>query len=84
MNEKIYIYAHLFDFFSEFLFFLEILMFIYLLQDTSLASVQQVPVELQVTNLDQNIDAREMKRILFTIFRDHVMVGGSTELCLVG
>ncbi|XP_042864024.1 meiosis regulator and mRNA stability factor 1-like isoform X3 [Penaeus japonicus] len=42
--------------------------------DTSLASVQQVPVELQVTNLDQNIDAREMKRILFTIFRDHVMV----------
>ncbi|XP_069981416.1 meiosis regulator and mRNA stability factor 1 isoform X4 [Penaeus vannamei] len=42
--------------------------------DTSLATVQQVPVELQVTNLDQNIDAREMKRILFTIFRDHVMV----------
>lgn len=35
---------------------------------------QQMPVELQVANLDQNIDAREMKRILFTIFRDHVMV----------
>lgn len=42
--------------------------------ETSHSSVQQVPVELQITNLDQNIDAREMKRILFTIFRDHVMV----------
>ncbi|XP_045606696.1 meiosis regulator and mRNA stability factor 1 isoform X2 [Procambarus clarkii] len=42
--------------------------------ETSLGSASQVPVELQVTNLDQNIDAREMKRILFTIFRDHVMV----------
>ncbi|XP_069956762.1 meiosis regulator and mRNA stability factor 1 isoform X4 [Cherax quadricarinatus] len=42
--------------------------------DTSLGSTSQVPVELQVTNLDQNIDAREMKRILFTVFRDHVMV----------
>ena len=32
------------------------------------------PIELQVTNLDQNIDAREMKKILFGLFRDHVMV----------
>ncbi|CAL4066462.1 unnamed protein product, partial [Meganyctiphanes norvegica] len=43
-------------------------------QDGSVLGSQQIPVELQVTNLDQNIDAREMKRILFTIFRDHVMV----------
>ncbi|XP_068205935.1 meiosis regulator and mRNA stability factor 1 isoform X2 [Palaemon carinicauda] len=42
--------------------------------DNSHSSVPQIPVELQITNLDQNIDAREMKRILFTIFRDHVMV----------
>ncbi|XP_064094347.1 meiosis regulator and mRNA stability factor 1-like [Macrobrachium nipponense] len=42
--------------------------------DNSHSNVPQVPVELQITNLDQNIDAREMKRILFTIFRDHVMV----------
>ncbi|XP_071550871.1 meiosis regulator and mRNA stability factor 1 isoform X2 [Panulirus ornatus] len=42
--------------------------------DITLGSASQVPVELQVTNLDQNIDARDMKRILFTIFRDHVMV----------
>ncbi|XP_042240421.1 meiosis regulator and mRNA stability factor 1-like isoform X2 [Homarus americanus] len=42
--------------------------------ETSLGSTPQIPVELQVTNLDQNIDAREMKRILFTVFRDHVMV----------
>lgn len=55
---------------------MEILIYSFSFQDTSLASVQQVPVELQVTNLDQNIDAREMKRILFTIFRDHVMVSG--------
>lgn len=39
-----------------------------------MANTQQVPVELQVANLDQNIDARDMKRILFTVFRDHVMV----------
>ncbi|KAK7082553.1 hypothetical protein SK128_020988 [Halocaridina rubra] len=44
------------------------------LDDASLSSVPQIPVELQITNLDQNIDARDMKRILFTIFRDHVMV----------
>lgn len=35
-----------------------------------------MPVELHITNLDQNIDARELKRILFTVFRDHVMVSG--------
>lgn len=61
-------------------FFIWIFFFLSLsIQDTSLATVQQVPVELQVTNLDQNIDAREMKRILFTIFRDHVMVSGLEE-----
>lgn len=43
-------------------------------QGVNLGSTQQMPVELQVANLDQNIDAREMKRILFTVFRDHVMV----------
>jgi len=32
------------------------------------------PVVLQVTNLDQNIDAKELKRILLTVFREHVMV----------
>ncbi|KAK8398550.1 hypothetical protein O3P69_004010 [Scylla paramamosain] len=41
---------------------------------TNLGSTDQLPVDLQVANLDQNIDAREMKRILFTVFRDHVMV----------
>ncbi|KAG8237327.1 hypothetical protein J437_LFUL016342 [Ladona fulva] len=32
------------------------------------------PVELQVTNLDQDIDAKDMKRILLSLFREHVMV----------
>jgi hypothetical protein len=32
------------------------------------------PVVLQVTNLDQNIDAKELKRILLAVFREHVMV----------
>ncbi|XP_071443436.1 meiosis regulator and mRNA stability factor 1 isoform X2 [Hetaerina americana] len=32
------------------------------------------PVELQVTNLDQDIDAKDMKRILLSVFREHVMV----------
>ncbi|XP_069692388.1 meiosis regulator and mRNA stability factor 1 isoform X2 [Periplaneta americana] len=32
------------------------------------------PVELQVTNLDQNIDAKELKRMLLSVFREHVMV----------
>ncbi|XP_050703178.1 meiosis regulator and mRNA stability factor 1-like isoform X2 [Eriocheir sinensis] len=40
----------------------------------NVGNTQQVPVELQVANLDQNIDARDMKRILFTVFRDHVMI----------
>jgi hypothetical protein len=32
------------------------------------------PVVLQVTNLDQNIDAKELKRMLLSVFREHVMV----------
>lgn len=32
------------------------------------------PVELQVTNLDQNMDAKELKRILQAVFREHVLV----------
>ncbi|KAK3875906.1 hypothetical protein Pcinc_019252 [Petrolisthes cinctipes] len=42
--------------------------------DSVLGGLAQMPVELHITNLDQNIDARELKRILFTVFRDHVMV----------
>ena len=32
------------------------------------------PVELQVTNLDQNIEQREMKRTITSIFREHVPI----------
>ena len=32
------------------------------------------PVELQVTNLDQNIEQREMKRTITNIFREHVPI----------
>ncbi|XP_046616833.1 meiosis regulator and mRNA stability factor 1 isoform X2 [Neodiprion virginianus] len=32
------------------------------------------PIELQVTNLDQNIEPKEMKRILASVFMEHVMV----------
>ena len=32
------------------------------------------PIELQVTNLDQNIDPKDMKRILSSVFMEHVMV----------
>ncbi|XP_046671774.1 meiosis regulator and mRNA stability factor 1-like isoform X1 [Homalodisca vitripennis] len=32
------------------------------------------PVELHVTNLDQSIDLREMKKLLMSAFREHVMV----------
>ena len=32
------------------------------------------PVELQVTNLDQNIDQRDMKKTILNIFREHVTV----------
>ena len=32
------------------------------------------PVELQVTNLDQNIDQRDMKKTIMNIFREHVSV----------
>ncbi|XP_050521810.1 meiosis regulator and mRNA stability factor 1 [Daktulosphaira vitifoliae] len=35
---------------------------------------QTHPVDLHVTNLDQNIDSTEMKSILFNTFREHVMV----------
>ncbi|EZA49569.1 Limkain-b1 [Ooceraea biroi] len=32
------------------------------------------PIELQVTNLDQNIDMKDMKRILSSVFMEHVLV----------
>lgn len=32
------------------------------------------PVELQVTNLDQSMDPKEMKRMLLAVFREHVSV----------
>ncbi|XP_045105220.1 meiosis regulator and mRNA stability factor 1-like isoform X4 [Portunus trituberculatus] len=47
---------------------------VFVFQGTNQESADPLPVDLQVANLDQNIDAREMKRILFTVFRDHVMV----------
>lgn len=31
-------------------------------------------IELQVTNLDQNIDTKDMKRILSSVFSEHVTV----------
>ncbi|KYN00174.1 Limkain-b1 [Cyphomyrmex costatus] len=31
-----------------------------------------IPIELQVTNLDQNIDMKDMKRILSSVFMEHV------------
>lgn len=53
-------------------------------QGTNLGTTDQLPVDLQVANLDQNIDAREMKRILFTVFRDHVMVSKlESNACIV-
>ncbi|KAL7299894.1 hypothetical protein TKK_0007222 [Trichogramma kaykai] len=36
------------------------------------------PIELQVTNLDQNIDAKDMRRILSGVFSTYVMVLGVT------
>ncbi|XP_067208207.1 meiosis regulator and mRNA stability factor 1 isoform X2 [Linepithema humile] len=33
-----------------------------------------IPIELQVTNLDQNIDIKDMKRILSSVFMEHVSV----------
>uniref|UniRef100_A0A2H8U1Z6 Limkain-b1 n=2 Tax=Melanaphis sacchari TaxID=742174 RepID=A0A2H8U1Z6_9HEMI len=39
-----------------------------------LMAQQNNPVDLHVTNLDQNIDSVEMKNILFNTFREHVMV----------
>jgi len=45
------------------------------------AAVQGVgstPVELQVTNLDQSVEARTMKRIIQDMFRDHVSVLNTT------
>jgi len=35
---------------------------------------QNNPVDLHVTNLDQNIDSVEMKNILCNTFREHVTV----------
>lgn len=35
---------------------------------------QNHPVDLHITNLDQNIDSVEMKNILLNTFREHVMV----------
>lgn len=35
-----------------------------------------IPIELQVTNLDQNIDIKDMKRILSSVFMEHVSVSG--------
>ncbi|XP_023712451.1 meiosis regulator and mRNA stability factor 1 isoform X5 [Cryptotermes secundus] len=32
------------------------------------------PIVLQITNLDQNIDAKELKRMILSVFREHVMV----------
>jgi hypothetical protein len=32
------------------------------------------PIVLQVTNLDQNVEAKELKRVLLAVFREHVMV----------
>ncbi|XP_011707520.1 PREDICTED: meiosis arrest female protein 1 isoform X3 [Wasmannia auropunctata] len=34
-----------------------------------------IPIELQVTNLDQNIDMKDMKRILSSVFLEHVSDG---------
>ncbi|XP_036147876.1 meiosis regulator and mRNA stability factor 1 isoform X5 [Monomorium pharaonis] len=34
-----------------------------------------IPIELQVTNLDQNIDMKDMKRILASVFMEHVSDG---------
>ncbi|VVC29950.1 OST-HTH/LOTUS domain,NYN domain, limkain-b1-type,Marf1, conserved domain,PIN domain-like,Marf1, RNA [Cinara cedri] len=39
-----------------------------------LMTQQSNPVDLHVTNLDQNIDSVEMKNLLFNTFREHVMV----------
>ncbi|XP_023231451.1 meiosis regulator and mRNA stability factor 1-like [Centruroides sculpturatus] len=38
------------------------------------SSTSSSPVELLVTNLDQNIEANEMKKILLSVFREHIMV----------
>ena len=35
--------------------------------------------ELTVTNLDYNISTKEWKKILFTIFKQHVQVRGCSE-----
>ncbi|XP_025408796.1 meiosis regulator and mRNA stability factor 1 isoform X2 [Sipha flava] len=43
-------------------------------QNPVLVTQQSNPVDLHVTNLDQNIDSVEMKNILINTFREHVMV----------
>ena len=48
------------------------LFFVFSLLNQDVRSIQ--PVELQVTNLDQNIEQREMKRTITNIFREHVPI----------
>ncbi len=40
----------------------------------SLSSVSSVAVDLHVTNLDQSIGAKEMKTLITSVFKQHVMV----------
>ncbi|TGZ52718.1 Limkain-b1 [Temnothorax longispinosus] len=39
---------------------------------SSINNGTNIPIELQVTNLDQNIDMKDMKRILTAVFTEHV------------
>ncbi|XP_011876526.1 PREDICTED: meiosis arrest female protein 1 homolog isoform X4 [Vollenhovia emeryi] len=39
---------------------------------SSINSGANIPIELQVTNLDQNIDMKDMKRILTSVFMEHI------------
>ena len=45
-------------------------------------SANCIPIELQVTNLDQNMEPKEIKRVLSSIFMEHVMVKKSI-LCRI-
>lgn len=40
----------------------------------SLSSVSPVAVDLHVTNLDQSIGAKEMKTLITSVFKQHVLV----------
>ncbi|XP_071637026.1 meiosis regulator and mRNA stability factor 1 isoform X3 [Temnothorax longispinosus] len=42
---------------------------------SSINNGTNIPIELQVTNLDQNIDMKDMKRILTAVFTEHVSDG---------